>query len=234
MLVGQPVLRNLGVGGALFALAALCATQVLLLSRFAEPPAAMDRGIPAGTAIRGAMPVLISLCLFYVALSGIYANLERLAHVEGLNDRWIGPVLAFTQVFGIVGAACAAWISVRLERRSAIFIACAIIAAATFALSRAHGTMAFAGVVGLFMAAISFAVPFYFGSLAGGDPTGRAVVLGQLAMLLGFAIGPGFAGFVAETHSLSTMCIAGCGVFLLAFLSAGAMSRTGTAVSEAK
>ena len=231
MLVGQEVLRDLGVGGGLFAFAALCATQLLLLSRFVEPPAAMDRSVPVAAVGRVTLPVLVSFCLFYIANSGIYANLERLAHVAGLSDRWIGPVLALSQVFGVVGAAVAAWLSVRFDRRTAIFIACAVIAAVTFALSQTRGTFVFASSVGLFIAAISFAVPFYFGALADGDPTGRAVVLGQLAMLLGFAIGPAMAGVVAEARSLSTMGVAACGVFMLAFLAATAISPRGTTAS---
>ena len=231
MLVGEPVLRSVGIDGGLFALAALCATQLLLLSRFAEPPAAMDRVVPANAAIRITLPVLASCCLFYIANSGIYANFERLAHVAGLNDVWIGPVLAFSQAFGVVGAAVAARLSVRLDRRNAIFIACGMISAVTFVLSQTHGTMVFAGSLALFMAAISFAVPFYFGALADGDPTGRALVLGQLALLLGFAIGPAVAGVIAEAHSLQTTCVAACGLFMLAFVAATAMRRPGTTAS---
>jgi MFS family permease len=234
MLIGGDLLRSLGLGGALIALSALGATQLLLLSRFVEPPAAMQRGVSIDAAGRLALPVLVSFCLFYVANSGVYANFERLAHVAGLTDRWIGPVLAFSQVFGIVGAVIASWLAVRLDRRTAIFMACVLIAVATFALALAHGTILFASSLALFIAAISVAVPFYFGALADGDPTGRAVVLGQLAMLLGFALGPGAAGAIAEAVSLSAMCFAACGVFLLALLVAMTMRHAGGRATMSK
>lgn len=224
LLVGPTLIASFGIGTALFGIAAICATQYLVLPAFATPPVLPTAGTPQRLG-SVAWLTLGSLALYYVANSGLWASLERVALAGGVPPAWVGPVFAGAELFAVLGSALAAVLSVRVERLRAIQWACAATGGIALLLAWPVGVGTTILLIALFVAAMSFAVPFYFGLLALAESSGRGVVLAQLALMLGFAIGPGMAGAVAEAGGLPAMHVAITALFGAAWLVAAVAQR---------
>jgi hypothetical protein len=55
------------------------------------------------------MPVIcfFAVCFTYINIGGYYTYIELAAHVDGIAEDWIGPLLTWSSIFAIVGCVLA-------------------------------------------------------------------------------------------------------------------------------
>jgi predicted MFS family arabinose efflux permease len=149
------------------------------------PPRWMDR--------RALMGLGGILC-FYVALSAVWAYLERIGAQAGFQGETIADVLALASVFGVIGSIVAAALGGRCGRTAPICLGYGILIAAIaslFFIDNSISTYTLGSCA--FKFAWTFALPFVLAALAARDPTGRVIVAANLLIIIGLASGPALA-----------------------------------------
>jgi predicted MFS family arabinose efflux permease len=191
--------------------------------------------LPVGAASTSSSPVagetdwtrglvaLAGLFSFYVALSGVWTYVERLATVNAIPAGTIGVVLAVATVCGVAGAPTASAIGARLAHLHAIVTGLVMAIAGVALLRGAFGLTQFALATGLFKFAWTFLLPYLLACIARFDPGGRLVVFSNLVIGSGLAVGPAVAAAMLGDASggyapVVTLGLAGLGVCALLYL----------------
>ena len=224
----QPLMPSLyarwGVAPAFELIALACVLSLLTLRWFparaiGAPPLA--KGDPANSRRRRGLawlillPVAISLLLQYIANSGLWIYFDRVGLVAGHSHQMSANVVALGSGMALVGTLLATTLAPKLRPILAISAISMVMALATLGLLGAENYLLFAGSVFLFNAMITFITPFFFILLSQLPVSpGRAVLVGNLAMMAGFAAGPFLIGrmadggdFTVSIYATSTMLL---------------------------
>ena len=162
--------------------------------------------------------VLISIALFELAASGIWAFIERMGIAWQLSIDEIGMSLSVGSLAGIPGSAlviifCLRW--GRLKPLSVGFF-CIIASLLLFLVGTQSLWLYTVGLI-IFNGAWSYVIPYIQGIQAQVDETGRVAVLGMFTVLTAIAAGPFvFALFIGEQGFYSAMIFASA-LLLLSF-----------------
>ena len=144
------------------------------------------------------MLTLTGIFLYLVATAAIYTFTAPLGERSGLNATQIGYALTLGSIVGVSGAGLAAWLNIRKGRL--IPITTFSFAISFLALVLCTNTHPVVYVIALTLVAVFFyfSVPYLFGLAAALNKQGRWAAAAGSAYLLGFAVGPAFAGTMIE------------------------------------
>lgn len=133
------------------------------------------------------------LC-FYVGLSGIWAFLERIGVASELEGGFISYTLSLASLAGIAGALTASAMSSRWGRLLPTLAGfCVILLSFALLLSKLTDTRYLIAAC-LFKYAWTFVLPYLLGSITAIDISGRSILLANIMIGGGLAIGPAIAG----------------------------------------
>ncbi|PZU08502.1 hypothetical protein [Sphingomonas sp.] len=165
------------------------------------------------------LPGLAGIFLLATGFGAIWPVVALTARARGIGDVDLGYVLSVAGLAGIAGAALAILLADRIGRVLPLVAGSASLA------------LAFVGSVGgpfgIAVPAIlffwSFLVPYYLGSAAEADHSGRVVVLAGAMLPLGIAAGQIFAGLFVEGEafgplSSSAAAMTGCAILCMILL----------------
>jgi MFS family permease len=178
--------------------------------------------------------LLASLAAHYLANNGVWAHLERIGVDAEIEHTAIGASLAVGQAVGLLGSGLAIWLADRVKRTFAVGVGVGLTALSCLLLISTHDALHLGFCVALFIGSLSFTVPFYLGALAAQDETGRLVMAGQMAVMVGLFLGPTIAAWLVTNFSMSVMLLASLGGFAVALLCAqvGLKQAAGTSLSK--
>ncbi|WP_331374847.1 MFS transporter [Sinorhizobium chiapasense] len=168
---------------------------------------ATDAGSPALLGI-----LLFAAIVLYVAVSaGLFAFSGPLGERVGLDTSAVGYILTIATLVGLVGAGAATTLNVRWGRAVPISAFCLGYVLVVLVLCLWRAPLAYMVAVVASAVLYYFSLPYLFGLAAALDRSGRWAAAAGSAYLLGFAVGPMFAGAViagAGYASLAAFCVA--------------------------
>jgi len=182
---------GVGTGRTIIALTlSLVLTAIFLpwLPRRAEiaKAAQADGTAPVRYSLAAASIGLVGMFCISNSFGAVWPSIGQIALQRGDAPRTIATSFAVAGFGGIAGAFSAAWISGRLPRPVLMAIGALGFAAAVFALTLPLPLPVIAPAA---MFLFIFGIPFYFGTMASLDPSGRLAVLTSAMLSAGIATG---------------------------------------------
>ncbi|MCD6679526.1 MAG: hypothetical protein LT102_02555 [Burkholderiaceae bacterium] len=208
------ILPHYGLGSVYLFLAAVSALMLPLV-RFlpeagAQVPAAGNRGTYWLVGVAG----LAAVILFYVALGGVWAYVERIANQAGMAAQDIGNALTIATLFGIAGSLAATWIGGRWGRLSPLVLGYVMLGGSIVLMQAPLSENAYLLATSVFKFAWTFALPFLLACIATHDASGRLMVFANFMIGAGLSIGPAAAGATLATapdySGVLMLGVAGC------------------------
>ena len=161
---------------------------------------------------------LAGIFIYLTASAAIYTFTAPLGERAGLSTSQIGYALTTGSAVGFTGAALATWLNIRKGRVvpiSVFSVAFSIIAVVL--CINTHPVVYVAALV-LSVVFFYFSVPYLFGLAAALDHQGRWAAAAGSAYLLGFAVGPAFAGTMIEWYDYIGLGVASVIAAILAWI----------------
>ncbi len=137
---------------------------------------------------------LAAVVLFYIALGGVWAYVERIGDRAGMAPQSIGDALTIATLFGIAGSLAATWIGGRWGCLAPLVLGYAMLGGSVALLQSPLSGTTYLVATSVFKFAWTFALPFLLASIATHDTSGRLVVLANFMIGAGLSIGPAAAG----------------------------------------
>jgi hypothetical protein len=222
----QPVLprifAGLGFGVSFKLVASLVVASMLLHSffpRYGERRTIVDDG---GTSRRQSWAALIligvALLLQYVANSGLWLFFERIGVVSGHSEQTAANFVGLGTGMALVGTALSTALAKRLNSLHAILAGTCVMGISTFMLHFSGNLPVYVGSVTVFNLMITFVTSFYFILLDDVFHSVRAVVVGNIALMLGYSLSPLLIGYTVSGDSFAVSINATIGLFLLSLV----------------
>ncbi len=139
---------------------------------------------------------LVALSLYFAALSGVWAFVERLADFNGLSISQIGGALAVAMIGGVLGGLAAVAAGTRWGRKIPLIGSTVLFLAVFVFYGRGFQTVGFTLATSLFVAAWNYVLAYQMAIISELDRDGRYAVLMPAAQALGAIVGPAVAGMV--------------------------------------
>lgn len=212
------LLAKFGMAGFFVPLLILC---VLALPLTKYLPGIVDDESIAGNKFQWSIKPILALLgvfIFYIAISAIWANFERIGHWSGFEGTTIANILSLTSLASLAGASAATLMAGRVGRSALLLFGTVIIAGASLALGM-FSTLTIYTLIGLaFAFAWFFSVPFLIASVNANDESGRLMIFTNSAIAIGLAVGPAIAAKLIMGTEFGLLTIAGAGAFIAAFV----------------
>jgi predicted MFS family arabinose efflux permease len=145
------------------------------------------------------LPTVIAMMLIGASDSSVWTFTERIALQLGLSLREAGSVLAVALIAGVAGSLAAAILGTRFGERTPILIASIVLATAYYAVATATSAAVYSSAQVTVIGCYGFVIPYLFGVNGRLDPTGRIMVAGSAAHLIGAGMGPLIAGQIIQS-----------------------------------
>ena len=185
------LISRYGLGAAFFFLGTSAFLLLFLtpfLQRSGETPAEYETTSP-GSRI-AALLVVPAVFLYFIGVNGVWVYLDRLGVQLGLGYLAVGDILAFSSLFAVLGAVCAAATG---ERISAVLNCAFGLLATTCSLVWSlylHGELDYKLCICMFAFAWSYSWPYLLAVPAKINPGGRLPLTANAAVWAGLAAGP--------------------------------------------
>lgn len=156
---------------------------------------------------------LTALAVYFAALSGVWAYIERLGDANNLLTTEIGTALAIAMIGGVLGGLAAVFSGDRWGRNLPLLSSTCLFAAIFFVFDSSFGLIEFTLASFLFSAAWNYVLAYQMSVIAQLDSDGRFSVLMPAAQALGAILGPAGAGLLINGGNFSpllwvaTLCI---------------------------
>lgn len=137
---------------------------------------------------------ILGVFCFYIGLSGIWAFLERIGVAYELKPEFIGYTLSLSSLAGVAGALTASALSCRWGRFLPVVAGFCIIALSLALLLDRLSSQGYLLAACMFKYAWTFILPYLLASVTAIDKTGRIILLANIMIGGGLAIGPAIAG----------------------------------------
>ena len=148
---------------------------------------------------RKLLPVgLLALLLFYTAVGGVWAYVERIANQAGFHPDFIGYALSSSSVVGVAGAGGATWLSKRLGRLVPSLFGYALLGIAILILLNMQSMVLYIVASFTFKFSWWFTSPYLLANMTTLDPSGRVAVLVNFVVACGMGTGPAIAATILE------------------------------------
>lgn len=167
---------------------------------------------------------LAALTLYFAALSGVWAFVERLANTYGLTTSQVGGALAIAMVGGVLGGLGAVVTGRRWGRKIPLIAPTILFAGIFLFYSRGFQVTGFTLATFLFLAAWNYVTAYQMAIISDLDRDGRYAVLMPAAQALGAIVGPATAGRMIYDFGyqpLLWVAIIGIGLSILPFVFLG-------------
>lgn len=163
---------------------------------------------------------MLAIFLFYLSLSGIWTFAGELARLRGISTGDSASALATASLMGVAGAAMASWIGARGRRAWLLALGYLAMTAGLCGLLGEISTWRYLLAACAFKFAWTFALPFLLSAISDYDRQGgKLVVLANLAICGGLAVGPSLAAWLlGDTLDFGLLLLASMAICALSFL----------------
>ncbi len=178
-----PIGMAIGAYGAVggFAIAAGVTLLVAPLVFGLPPPRVIPPKNPtqrAGQPIGAALAVLAALFTFMLGQNAVWGFTARIGQSAGLSVQEVSWILGATAAAGLAGAAVAATLGTRRGRTIPLLVSIVGTVLSVFVLVESTTTAAFIAANATWTFLFAFSMPYFIGTLAALDPSGRWAAIG--------------------------------------------------------
>jgi len=205
-------------GAGIYGLLIVVCAPALVVAWSAFPAIAIASEAPteAATALdrRRVALGLAAMLLFFVGAGGVWVYMERIGLSLGMSADAARGVLGAATLAGAAGAALAAFVGSRWDRRMPLLLGIGAMVVVLCLVAAGATRTTFSAIAAVFVFGWMFAIPFMMGTMALLDPQGRAVSVSVGVQNGGQALGPALASFVIGDAGYGL--VAGLAALLLA------------------
>ncbi|MCF7982710.1 MAG: hypothetical protein K9K86_12060, partial [Pseudomonadales bacterium] len=159
-----------------------------------------------------------TMFVYFLAQGAVWAYLFLIGVSGGGSEQEVSNGLTLSQFAGVAGAFTAATLGIRWGRIIPLTVGVAGSIVSLFFLFGEMGALLYAIAVCVFNYAWNLVHPFLLASMASFDRSGKIVVHGVAAQMLGLAIGPALAASVIMKDNYSSVIWLGMALFAMSLL----------------
>lgn len=210
--VFQPILpsifANWGFDNSFRLMGAMAAAALVTYWFFPRRAADVATGVNGANAgasrsLTALFLIVLALLLQYIANSGLWLYFERIGVVSGHSAQTAASVVGLGTGVALIGVALATALTTRLRPFSGIVLGTALMAIGIVLLHFSKSLVVYAGAISLINVMTTFVTPFYFILLARIYHPAKAVVWGNIAVMVGFTLGPLLLGYTVREDSFA-------------------------------
>ncbi len=139
---------------------------------------------------------ILGIFVFYIVISGVWTYVERIGTAASISGPIIGVTLSVATVMGIIGAGLASASGGRVARHYMICLGFGLLLASVLMLWQSPAMLRYVIAVLIFKFTWTFILPFMLASISMSDPSGKLIVLTNMVIGGGLAVGPALAARV--------------------------------------
>jgi len=151
------------------------------------------------------LAVLAALFTFMLGQNGVWGFTARIGQSAGLSVEEVSWILGATAAAGLAGAAVAATLGTRRGRTVPLLVSIVGTVLSVFVLVESTTTAAFIAANATWIFLFAFSMPYFIGTLAALDPSGRWAAIGTGVAGIGAAIGPAAIGRTVEANGYGSL-----------------------------
>jgi hypothetical protein len=170
---------------------------------------------PAKTSRTFLLILSIAVLVQYVANSGIWLFFERIGTLSGHDAQTAANVVGLGTGMSLIGTALATLWAQRLNPLHGVLLGTAVMIGSTITLHFAGNLAIYAGSVWVFNMMVTFLTPYYFILLTRIFHPAKALTVGNIALLLGFSLGPLLIGYTVHRDQFGVTINATIGLLVL-------------------
>jgi len=211
------VISEWGVDGIFVALAMLSSVLFLFVRLIPESvaPTVVSTQTYPKWSIKASL-VLVSMSLFFIAQSGVWAFIEIIGREAQLTNLEVASALSLSTLFGLAGPLGAFFFGERFGLRMPIAISFFMQAIVLLYMALAsYGYVAFLVCLSLFQVFWNLPLSYQFSTMVKNDLSGRLVVMVPTCQALGIALGPILFGLGMYATSAAIVPMIAVGVLVL-------------------
>lgn len=171
-----------------------------------------------GLRIRGKNFALMAMVAYFIGLGSIWTYLFLIGTQSGMSSEAVGDTFALSNLFGIVGASLAGWITGRFRRSISLALSIVGTAGPLLLLNGDVSGQLFAIAVCCFVGFQNMSHPVLLGTIAKLDGSGRLTILAAGAQMIGFTIGPAVGAETLRFWSYSGVIWGSASLFMLGLI----------------
>jgi len=207
-----PIGMAIGAYGAAGAFAIAAAVTFLVFPLLAGLPAPIVArtevvGERDGQHVVAAVAVLAALFAFMLGQNAVWGFTARIGQSAGLSVEAVSWILGATAFAGLAGAAIAATLGASRGRTIPILLAIAGTVVSVYVLVASSTSIAFILANATWTFLFAFSMPYFIGTLAALDPSGRWAAMGTGVAGIGAALGPAAVGRIVEATGYGSLAI---------------------------
>jgi MFS family permease len=222
----QPLLHLIfdkwGFGASFYLIAAAVAASVVLFPFFPKYAGhEVDQGaggVPAKTSLVLLLFLSIALLLQYVGNSGLWLFFQRIGTLSGHGEQTTANIVGLGTGMALIGTALAALLAKRLNPLHGILLGTGVIILSSITLHFSKSLAIYAGSMWVFNIMTTFVTPFYFILLVKIFDPAKAVIVGNICLMLGFSLGPLLMGYTVANNDFGVAINATIVLFALSIL----------------
>lgn len=217
------IFASTGMAGAYYLLAGFAVTLLLSIKLFPVPAVASGQpqtnktGSSQSLLKKHIIIALVSLLIFYISNSSLWAYLDRIGVNAGIPVETVGFYLSVSMLSAMVTGILAAVFGTRFGRVLPLSLGYLGMIAGSYLLIGKFDAISFLVAVCLFNGAWILVLAYFVGYLAGLDSSGRLVALSNFAIAAGLAVGPGLGATLIGQGTYNTLLWIAIGGFVLSF-----------------
>ena len=159
----------------------------------------------SGQHILSAVAVLAALFAFMLGQNAVWGFTARIGQSAGLSVEEISWILGVTALAGLAGAAAAATLGASRGRTVPMLLSIAGTVVSVFVLVVSATPAAYIAANAAWTFLFAFSMPYFIGTLAALDRTGRWAAMGTGVAGIGAALGPAAVGRVVEATGYGSL-----------------------------
>lgn len=212
-----------GIGGVYGCLAAAALLSLAVIAGFGSGLLPSLSGGGERHNLKAARWTLVAIFGFYVAVGGAWAFVGIPGAELGFTDGGIGMLSSLAMTAGILGSVLASHVGGKAHHNRFVLGSYLLLVLCLGVIELVNDHMVFAGVIVLLQVLWSFLLPLLLASLADSDDDGNMVILSNMIIGGGAALGPMLAGYTIDFLGGYGAVATEGGIILL--LSAAAFAR---------
>jgi predicted MFS family arabinose efflux permease len=222
-----------GIGGIYGCLAAVALLSLVVIAGFGSGllPSLSSGGERHN--LKAARWTLVAIFGFYVAVGGAWAFVGIPGTELGFTDAGIGMLSSLAMTAGILGSVLASHVGGKAHHNRFVLGSYLLLVLCLGVIELVADHMVFAGVIVLLQVLWSFLLPLLLASLADSDDDGNMVILSNMIIGGGAALGPMLAGYTIDFLGGYGAVATEGGIILLLSAAAFARSRSRALVKGA-
>jgi MFS family permease len=133
---------------------------------------------------------MLSILSFCIGLNGTWAYMERIGDAAGINSLTIAGTLSTASIFGIVGAVVATILGNKIGRLPVILFGIGLLILGLFLMQGTPSVLSYTIAAFIFKYSWTFTFPYLLAVMAGIDRTGKLLIVSNIVIGGGMALGP--------------------------------------------